>query len=394
MMKTFVSMKRVSLLALFLITLSLPAISSDKALKEGQAVKDLQKIMSQTNAIGLSVAVVKDGKIIFVKALGKKNIEENTDLCTTDIFRIASISKSFTATAIMQLREQGKLSLDQDVSELLGFRVRNPRFPDTPITVKMLLSHSSSLCDSLGYFELDVVNPIKNQGYSKAYHYYAPGTQYDYCNLGFNMLGALVEKLSGERFDNYIHNHIIKPLGLYAHHNVDSLDASKFVTLYQDEFNVGKLSPQPAAYRSRGTEITSGYIMGYSTPLFSPTGGVKISPQDLAEYMIMHMNHGKSGKVRIISKESSRMMQTPVVDEDRFNHYGFALLKSSNLIPGVTMTGHTGSAYGVYTAMFFNPDKRFGFVMMCNGHNPVYKDGWTVIIKDVVNALYNDFIEK
>lgn len=376
------------------ITLSVPAISSDKTSKEEKTVKDLKQIMSRTNAVGLAVAVVKDGKIIFLKSLGKKNIEENINLDTKDLFRIASISKSFTATAIMQLREKDKLSLNQDISELIGFRVRNPKFPDVPITVKMLLSHTSSLNDSLGYFQLDVIDPAKNPNYAKAYHYYAPGTNYDYCNLGFNILGTLVEKISGERFDNYIHNHIIKPLGLNANHNVDSLDASKFVTLYEVDPATNKLAPQPAAYRSRGTEIESGYVMGYSAPLFSPTGGVKISAEDLAKYMIMHMNYGKKGSVRIISRESSRMMQTPIVEVDKWNQYCIALKHTTNLIPGLNMVGHTGSAYGVYSAMFFDPDKKFGFVMMTNGCDPAYKDGWVVIIRDVIQTLYQNFIEK
>ncbi len=392
-MRTFGFFTKVVLLSIAILTVSFPAVSSEKKANEEKALKDLQQIMSETKAVGLAVAVVKDGKIIFLKSLGKKNLEDNIELGTKDIFRIASISKSFTATAIMQLKEQGKLKLDQDVSELIGFRVRNPKYPEIPITVKMLLSHSSSLCDSLGYFELDVVNPDKNPGYAKAYHYYAPGEKYDYCNLGFNILGTLVEKLSGERFDNYIHNHIIKPLGLYGNHNVDSLDASRFVTLYQDEAGVGKASPQPAAYRSRAAEIASGYIMGYSTPLFSPTGGVKISAEDLAKYMIMHMNYGK-GSVRIISKKSSKLMQTPIIEASQWVGYGMALEQATNLISGETMVGHTGSAYGVYTAMFFNPEKKFGFVMMTNGCNPDYKDGWVVIDKEVINCLYRNFIKK
>lgn len=393
-MRTFGFFTKVVLLSIAILTVSFPAVSSEKKANEEKALKDLQQIMSETKAVGLAVAVVKDGKIIFLKSLGKKNLEDNIELGTKDIFRIASISKSFTATAIMQLKEQGKLKLDQDVSELIGFRVRNPKYPEIPITVKMLLSHSSSLCDSLGYFELDVVNPDKNPGYAKAYHYYAPGEKYDYCNLGFNILGTLVEKLSGERFDNYIHNHIIKPLGLYGNHNVDSLDASRFVTLYQDEAGVGKASPQPAAYRSRAAEIASGYIMGYSTPLFSPTGGVKISAEDLAKYMIMHMNYGKKGSVRIISKKSSKLMQTPIIEASQWVGYGMALEQATNLISGETMVGHTGSAYGVYTAMFFNPEKKFGFVMMTNGCNSDYKDGWVVIDKEVINCLYRNFIKK
>ena len=89
--------------------------------------------------------------------------------------------------------------------------------------------------------------------------------------------------------------------------------------------------------------------MGYSTPIFSPTGGMKISAPDLAAYMIMHMNQGKYKGKKIISKESARQMQTKLSDKEG---YGLALLKTDKLIAGKTMTGHTGSAYGLYSAMF------------------------------------------
>ncbi len=383
-------------MALFVLALLFTCgsvMSQEKITKEEQAVKELEQIMSRTNAVGLAVAVVEDGKIVFVKSLGKKDIEKNIDLVPADIFRIASISKSFATTALMQLVEKKKLTLDMDVSDLIGFKLRNPKYPDIKITVKMLLSHTSSLCDSLGYFDLDLVNPEKNPGYAKAYHsYYAPGEKYDYCNLGFNIIGSLVEKLSGVRFDNYVRDNIIKPLGLYANHNVDSLDANLFVTLYSKDAT-GKFVADPSAYRSRSADIANGYKMGYSTPLFSPTGGIKISAQDLAKYMIMHMNYGKSNGVRIISKKSSRLMQTPVIATSEWSKYCMALLHTYNLIPGEDMVGHTGSAYGLYSAMFFEPKEKFGVVMMTNGCTPVYKDGFTVIQGDVIRAMYNIFVK-
>ncbi|HRT33876.1 MAG TPA: serine hydrolase domain-containing protein [Bacteroidales bacterium] len=377
----------------FLITLAISSIAFGNDSKENLAVTRLQQIMKENKAVGLAVAVVKDGKMVYVGSFGKKNIENDVDLKKDDLFRIASISKSFTTTALMTLVDKGLVDINQDVSELIGFKVRNPKFPDIPITLKMLLSHTSSLRDAAGYFTLDVVNPEKNEKYGEAYHDYAPGTAYDYCNLGFNIIGTIVERVSGKRFDDYVRNSVIRPLGLYADYNVDSLDTSKFVTLYGNDDN-GIWGARPEAYMSRGDEIKNNYVFGYSTPIFSPTGGIKISAQDLARYMIMHMNYGKYGKVRVISEKSSRMMQTPVVKVDDFTEYCMALEKVTNLIPGEVMTGHTGSAYGVYSAMFFNPDKRFGIVMMTNGCPPVYKDGFTVIQGEVIRALYNIFIAK
>ncbi len=381
-------MKFVSLI----IILSMALSSCTPATKEETAQKELRKIMEENGAVGLSVAVVKEGKIIYAGAFGEKNREEAVMLDTNHLFRIASISKSFTVTSVMQLAEKGLLSLEDDVSSLIGFQVRNPKFPDRKITLKMLLSHTSGLRDTLGYFNLDVVNPDKNPDHAKAWHSYGPGEGYDYCNLGFNMTGAIIERISGFRFDNYVKENVLRPLGLYGGYNVDSLDNSLFVSLYQKD-STENLVIQPAAYRSRAGEIDSAYVMGYSTPLFSPTGGMKISVPDLARYMIMHMEGGIYNGVRVISEESSATMQNPVIEIDENNSYCLALRKTKNLIPGEILNGHTGSAYGLYSAMFFEPHKRYGFVMATNGCNPVYREGYTVIQADVIRALYRIFID-
>lgn len=380
-------------IAAFSTALAQTSAQQQTTSKEEQAKAALLKIMEDTKAIGLSVAVVKDGKIIYTQALGYKNREKNESLSTTDIFRIASISKSFTASAIMQLVAKGKISLDQDVSTILGFPVRNPKYPNEVITIKRLLSHTSSLNDSQDYMSINVADPSKSVYFYKAYNDYAPGEKYEYCNLGFNMLGTIVEKVSGVRFDKYVKKNIIDKLGLYAGFNVDSLDASRFAVIYEYDGNKDAFSPQPAAYRSRANDIQNNYVMGNSTPLFSPTGGMKISAQDLARYMIMHMNYGKgeNGK-RIIKESLSRQMQTWVTSTGDVDFYGFALRSANNLIPGEKMVGHTGSAYGLYSAMFFEPAKKFGIVMMTNGCKPIYKNGFTTIQGETIRALYNIFI--
>ena len=185
--------------------------------------------MKDYPVMGLSVAVVKEGKVVHTQALGWKE-EGKEALETTDLFRIASISKSFTVTALIQLVEKGLISLDNDVSDLIGFQIRNPKFPDTVITLRMLLSHTSSINDQQGYFTLDAIHPEKNATWQAAYNAYVPGKGYEYCNLNFNLAGAILEKYSGMRFDAYIQENILKPLGLYGGYNVDQLDKSRFAT--------------------------------------------------------------------------------------------------------------------------------------------------------------------
>ncbi|KQM78084.1 serine hydrolase [Pedobacter sp. Leaf216] len=350
---------------------------------------DFKAVMEKYSAVGASVAIVKAGKIIYTHSFGLKDLENKTPLSDQDIFRIASISKSFSATSIMQLVEAGKINLDDDFGDLVGFKIRNPKFPDQKITLKMALSHTSSLNDSQGYLNLDLINPDKNPNWGKCYNDYQPGSKFDYCNLNFNLIGTIIEKKSGERFDNYVKNHVLKPLGLYAGYCVDSLDSTRFVNLYEYHADTKTYTPSPTAYAPRRTEIAN-YVMGYTTPVFSPTGGMKISATDLAKYMIMHMNYGTANGVKIISKKSAKKMQTALTPEEG---YGFAIRTADNLIPGVKLKGHTGSAYGLYSTMFFNPKEKFGFIIITNGINATYTDGLPDFSREAINVLYQDFIK-
>ena len=349
----------------------------------------LQELVDTHETVGLAMVVIKDGEPVYQNAIGFKDLEQRTPLSTDDLFRIASISKSFSATAIMQLVEEGKVALDDDFGDLVGFPVRNPKFPEIPITLEMVLSHRSSINDKNGYFTLDVLDPAQNDQWADSYNDYRPGTDYEYCNLNFNMIGAVLERLTDVRFDNYIKQQILAPLDLEAGFCVDSLDQQRFAKLYQKQD--GGFQVQEAAYAPRTAEIEH-YKMGITTPVFSPTGGMKISANDLAKYMTMHMNYGRFNAQQIISEESAKRMQTALSDPA---HYGLALQEKNNLIDGQHMVGHTGSAYGLYSNMFFEPEKKFGFIVITNGCVPSYDENEDLILsKEVINLLYREFVAK
>ena len=350
----------------------------------------IQQLMQTTPVVGLSVAVVKDNKIIYNHSFGYKDLEQKLPLQNDHIFRIASISKSFTTTAIMQLVAKKQISLDQDVSELVGFKVRNPKFPSTVITLKMLLSHRSSINDSEGYFSLDAIDPAKNPNWEKSYNAYEPNKGYMYCNLNYNLAGSILEKITGVRFDQYIQQQILDPLGLYGGYNVNALDSNLIAKLYEYNRDNAKFIYSPNAYAPRTEEINN-YTMGRSTPIFSPTGGMKISANNLATYMVMHSQLGKYKGGRMISKKLSQQMQAIISEEE---NYGMALETSTQLIPGKTMIGHTGVAYGLYSIMFFEPKEKIGFVVISNGCDPKTINGINGVLHKTVNILFDNLIQK
>ncbi|MBM3412993.1 MAG: beta-lactamase family protein [Bacteroidetes bacterium] len=374
-----------STIVFFICLLSLAVVAQPQPIEQ-----KLQHLVDHTPAVGLAVVVVKKNKIIYQQYLGYKNIETKEPLTGNSLFRIASISKSFTATALLQLVEQKQISLYDDVSNLIGFTVRNPSFPEEIITLGQLLSHRSSLNDSQGYFNLDVIDPARNTNFFKCYNNYAPGNGYQYCNLNFNMAGAILERITGVRFDTYIKQTILTPLGIEGGYCVDSLASEKFATLYEYNAAENKFIASTGAYTSRSSELIH-YQMGRSTPLFSPTGGLKISAKDLATYMMMHSRMGKYKGGRLLKKKTATLMQTPL-SVDGIDQYGLALWKTNKLIPGITLTGHTGSAYGLNSALFFDPITKNGMIIICNGSRESDKEGYPLIIRETIRVLYEEFL--
>jgi CubicO group peptidase (beta-lactamase class C family) len=348
----------------------------------------IQSIMQSNPVVGLSVAVVKNNKVIYNHSFGFKDVEKQLPLTNESIFRIASISKSFTSTAIMQLVAEKKIRLDQDISELVGFKVRNPAYPNTVITLKMALSHRSSINDSEGYFSLDAIDPATNPNFAKCYNAYEPDKGYMYCNLNYNLAGSILEKITGIRFDKYIQQQILDPLGLYGGYNVNALDTQLIAKIYEFNKQTKGFTLSPNAYAPRTEEINN-YTMGRTTPIFSPTGGMKISANDLAKYMIMHSQLGKYDGGRMIPKKLSKQMQAIISEEE---NYGMALETTTQLIPGKTMIGHTGVAYGLYSLMFFEPKEKIGFIVISNGCDTKTINGINGVLHQTVNSLYANLI--
>ena len=379
-------MKRIlqtTLLTGFMLVMLIQAFAQSE-----KAEAAIQSIMQSSPVVGLSVAVVKNNKVIYNHSFGFKDVEKQLPLTNASIFRIASISKSFTTTAIMQLVEEKKIRLDQDISELVGFKVRNPAYPNTVITLKMALSHRSSINDSEGYFSLDAIDPAKNPNFAKCYNAYEPDKGYMYCNLNYNLAGSILEKVTGVRFDKYIQQQILQPLGLYGGYNVNALDSQLIAKIYEFNKETQGFTLSQNAYAPRTEEINN-YTMGRTTPIFSPTGGMKISAKDLAKYMIMHSQLGKYKDGRMISKKLSQQMQEIISEEEG---YGMALETTTKLIPGKTMIGHTGSAYGLYSIMFFEPNEKIGFIVISNGCDTKTINGFNAVLHQTVNSLYDNLI--
>ena len=266
--------------------------------------KEIEHIMQKYQAIGVTAVVVKDNKICYTHTFGYNPDYNDTTLRKPipedGVYVIASISKTFISTAIMQLVEKKKLSLDDDVNQYMTFNVRNPKYPDIPITIRMLLCHRSSINNKQWALTLNQINPKTGKKWKECYNDYAPGEKYEYCNLTYSILGSIIENVTGERLDDYVENHITKPLGLYSSYNLTRIDSCRLVRGYyydqeKKEFSTRDMKQYHVYNYKFCGHYLKDYKLGETVAVLAPTGGVKISAVDLAKYMLMHMNNGKYG---------------------------------------------------------------------------------------------------
>jgi CubicO group peptidase (beta-lactamase class C family) len=262
----------------------------------------------------LSVLTIRAGVIHYVKQLGYRRVSDGVapglPADARTLFRIASVSKLVTTLGLMRLLEEGKVALDADVSAYLGFALRNPHFPQQAITLRMLLSHTSSLRDDAGYAFpstsalREVMTPAMWSPRA------APGAYFTYCNLGFGIIGTVMERVTGERFDRLMQRLILSPLGLYGGYNVAELapqDLANLATLYRkrtvdtEVWNLqGPWIAQVDAGRPTPLPGIASYVPGTNATPFSATGGLRTSAHDLGVLMRMLLNDGMDDGRRLL----------------------------------------------------------------------------------------------
>jgi CubicO group peptidase (beta-lactamase class C family) len=316
-----------------------------------------------------------------------------------DPARVASVSKLVVAIGVMQLVEAGKLDLDRDVSAWLGWNLRNPAFPDRPITLLMLLSHTGSVREHddnyvipLGTSLQTVMSDPKNWDAA-----HGPGDNYfSYTNMNFPIVASVVEKVTGERFDKWMRTHVLDPMKLDACYNWPTcsdvavahaieLDAPDGKPLKDDLHGIAPACP---VYVKDGDscDLTT-WKPGDNGALFSPQGGLRISARGLARVGRMLLNGGTLDGVRILSTQSVDTMLAPLWLYDGRNGardgestticaYGLSTQTIPNHRPGcpddpgtrgALLVGHAGDAYGLRSGLWIDRARGVGIAYFVTG---------------------------
>lgn len=343
----------------------------------------------------LAVVVVRAGQTAYEGAFGRRTIGNGAfpdRPATPDtLYRIASVSKLVTTLGLMRLLEDGKVDLDADVSGTLGFELRNPHFPAQPITLRHLLLHTSSLRDEGGYFwpaatALKEVRPAWS-------NLAGPGAYYSYCNLGFGLIGTIMERVTGERFDRLMARLLLQPLGLQAGYNPAELAPAardRLATIYRkrpvdsETWNPdGPWVAQVDAPGSAPPPGLDGYLPGTNATPFSPTGGLRISARDLGVVMRMLMAGGVHEGKRLLRQATLERMfarhwtydgvggnGNPLGDVLRPRGLGNAHFPNRPgiwLTPGLDAVGHLGDAYGLRSIFAMDRASGNGVVVLAGG---------------------------
>jgi CubicO group peptidase (beta-lactamase class C family) len=344
--------------------------------------EEIRRIVGDNEIASVAAVVVRDDEIVWEVYVGDADVDEQLPAGPATAYGLASVSKLVVATAVMQQVEQGRLDLSADLNEYLDFPVRNPGFPDDPVTAYHLLTHTAGLiwpfvdADLPGFYraypdqsvpplgewlpEFLLPGGVSNR--PSAWLVHPPGEFESYSNLGISLLAHVVEAVTGQAFDSYCTEHIFTPLGMsntaFAYADLAEADIA---TLYSV---TGR--PWPRGVRLRAY----------------PSGGLTSTAPDFARFLSMYLNEGAFQNTRILSEQSVEdilTIQNPAS--------GQGLIWQA-VIGG--WFGHEGGAEeGIASYAEIHPDRGLGIFIVSNQRNPLVYPGGVIhgIVRDVARGF-------
>jgi CubicO group peptidase (beta-lactamase class C family) len=388
-------MKKLHKILLIILIISLLVVSSIPANGNIVTKNETQQLSQKSNSLkdklfdlylesirklcylpSISACTIRGNEVVWAKGYGLYDPKLEKQATEETIYLVMSISKPVAATALMQLYEQGLFDLDEDVNNYLPFSLRNPNYPEVNITFRMLLAHQSSLAydEKLGSILLayllrticigdpdvssypypwleNYLTPDGNLYIPEIWVNEPPGTSFHYANIGYGLIGYLIELISGQEFADYCRDHIFIPLNmkntsfLYA-----DLNTSNIAIPYNavSRHIIPKLSRQPL----------------YSF-LWAACGNLKTTVMDLSHFLIAHMNGGIYDGVRILNESTVELMHEVQYQNTNSELYGLGWMISENRF-GEKIYGHDGGGPGVHTRMWVHPSDNLAFMYFVN----------------------------
>jgi CubicO group peptidase (beta-lactamase class C family) len=306
--------------------------------------------LEREDIAGAVIVVVKDGQILFAKGYGYSDIAKRTPV-TADatLFRPGSISKLFTWTSIMQLVEQKKLDLDRDVNDYLDFKI--PATYPQPITLRNIMTHTAGFEEAIKNLFVADAKDLKPLGdYLKASlpeRVFPPGTTPAYSNYATAVAGYIVERTSGEPFDDYVEHHILQPLGM-THTTFRQPLPEALRPLMSNGYQVASKPPKPFEF-----------VQGW------PAGSSSVTATDIARFMIAHLQDGRFESAQILRPETARLMHSAqFVAVPPMNSMCLGFYEETR--NGQRIIGHGGDTAVFHSDLHLMPTANVGFFVSYN----------------------------
>ena len=402
-----------------------------------ERLKSLLDGTDMTPAIsGLQIAVIENGEVSRQFAIGLVGGPDGrpTAINHDHKIRVASISKLVVAIGVMRLAEQESVDLDADVSDYLGWTLRNPNHRSREITLRQLLSHTSSIRDAGEYFIpagkgdlrdfFDPNSEFWRDGAHWAPKAEAPGAYFEYANLNFGVIAEVIERVSAQRFDQFMRESVLRPLGLTADFNACEVPREELGGALSKRFEGYKWHPEQSwtiqvdgkqrvcfygdAMLDNPAAFLESYELGSNATLFSPQGGLRASADDLATILELLINKGAFRGKQLLAPKSIEELLAPAWELSSVENNGLSageaepggdadgLMTSYGLsVHRIDMrawgfengprhlVGHLGQAYGVLSHALFDPVSGDGIVTIIGGtgdnpdinggHSPLYR---------------------
>jgi Beta-lactamase class C and other penicillin binding proteins len=328
--------------------------------------------LQNRNLAGAVVSVVKDGQVLFAKGYGYADVgAKKPVLADQTLFRPGSISKLFTATAVMQLVEQGKLDLDRDVNDYLDFTI--PKTYPEPVTLRRLLTHTAGFEETLKNLFVAHESDMKalrtylvNQMPARIF---PPGKVVSYSNYGFSLAGYIVERVSGQKFERYIDDHILKPL---------RMTNSTF-----DQ----PLPLQLAAQMSKGYLTASKEPHDFEFVQAAPAGALTTTAADMTRFMLAFLQDGAVDDLSILKPETVRQMETRQFDlHPMINGLGITFMEY--WMDPVRVIAHAGDTVYFHSDMVLVPDAHVGYFISYNSFGRNVGGGRGEVLRAFMNRYF------
>jgi len=337
----------------------------------------IERAMMTYNVPGVSAVIVKEGEIIWSGTYGMANIKFGIPVTDSTLFMLASVSKTVTGLALLQLWEAGEFDLDDDINDYQPFPIVNPNYPDRTITFRMLLTHTSSLNDNWDvmfstYVQGDTPIPLVEYVedyftpggvfYDSAMNFnsWAPGTRWDYCNHGFVLAGYLVEAITGIPFDQYCNDSIFAPL---------QMEKTSWFIAGLNTDNVAM------PYHYNGTDYEPLGHFGYAD---YPAGTLRSSTVELANHLVAFAQFGRFDSVQILDSATVHEIITWQCP-DIFSSQGLTWF--NDYVGGRWVWRHGGGDQGVSTMLSYCPAEETGVIVLTNGES-------ALATNNIVHELY------